>query len=105
MEICEIKWTQRAKIDLHKVYSFYTELAGEETAFKIIEELLSKVEILSDQRFVDIGAVDDQFAHLKRNYKKLIHGDIKVTYRQSSDKTKVYVNRVFHARQNPNKNR
>ncbi|MBI9036184.1 MAG: hypothetical protein JEZ03_17120 [Bacteroidales bacterium] len=67
--------------------------------------MISKVDTLSDERFVKMGAYDEEFKHLKRQYKKLIEHYIKITYRQSFSKSIVYINRVFDTRQNPNKNK
>ncbi len=105
MERYEINWTTRAKKDLRKVYNFYTESVSEEKAFEFIETILERVDMLSDARFVEMGAIDEEFKHLKKEYKKLIEKDIKVTYRLSKSKTKVYINRVFDTRQHPSKNK
>ncbi len=105
MEGFEIKWTSRAKKDLRRVYRFYCELAGEEKAFELITNLLKRVDILSDARFVNTGAIDEQFNHLQYQYKKLIEKNIKITYRQSTTKPVVYINRVFDTRQNPSRNK
>lgn len=105
MEGYEIKWTSRAKKDLRKVYFFNCELIGEEKAFKLIIQILDRVEILSDVRFVHTGSLDEQFSHLQHNYKKLIEKNIKITYRLSKTKKIVYINRVFDTRQNPSKNK
>jgi len=105
METYEINWTSRAKKDLRKVYNFYTELIGEEKAFELITTILERVDILSDRKFVKIGAIDEEFKHLKREYKKLIESNIKITYRLSSSKNVVYINRVFDTRQHPSKNK
>ena len=105
METCEVVWTSRATKDLRKVYDFYTKQIGEEKSFELIQRLLDKVDLLSDKRFVKIGAVDEEFKHLKREYKKLIAQDLKITYRLSTNKSIVYINRVFDTRQNPIKNR
>ena len=99
----QIVWTDRAKKDLQKVYSFSTELMGEEKAFAMITSLLEKLYFLSDAKFVRMGAVDEEFKHLKYQYKKIIEKDIKVTYRISSSKPIIYINRVFDTRQNPRK--
>ena len=104
MEKYEIKWTSRAKKDLKKVYDFYKELAGEDKAYELIIKVLDRVDLLSDSRYVKMGAVDEQFQHLKHQYKKLIEKNIKVTYRLSKTKSVVYINRVFETRQNPSKN-
>lgn len=105
METYEINWTSRAKKDLQKVYRFYTETINEEKAFEIITNILNRVDLLSDKKFVRIGAIDEEFKHLKRKYKKLIEKDIKITYRLSESKPVVYINRVFDTRQHPSKNK
>ena len=105
METYEINWTSRAKKDLQKVYKFYTETINEEKAFDIVTNVLKRVDLLSDSKFVKIGAIDEEFKHLKRKYKKLIEKDIKITYRLSESKPVVYINRVFDTRQHPSKNK
>jgi len=105
LETYEIVWTARAIKDLRKVYDFYTEQAGEEKAFEIIQRILNKVDLLSDKRFIKMGATDEEFKHLKRHYKKLIDQNIKITYRLSKVNPIVYINRVFDTRQNPIKNK
>ena len=105
METYEINWTSRAVKDLRKVYGFNTDVIGEEKAFELVQLLLERVDLLSDNKFVRMGAVDEEFKHLKRDYKKLIEGDIKITYRLSSNKPIVYINRIFDTRQNPLKNK
>lgn len=104
METCEIIWTSRATKDLQKVYDFYSEQIGEEKAFAIVQSILDKVDLLSDSKFVKIGVIDDEFMHLKRQYKKLIEKNIKITYRLSASKSRVYINRVFDTRLDPSKN-
>jgi plasmid stabilization system protein ParE len=105
LEKYEINWTSRAKKDLRKVYDFYTELTGEEKAFEIISGLLEQVDMLSDGTFVKMGAIDEQFRHLRHEYKKLIEKNIKITYRLSTSSPIVYINRVFETRQHPAKNK
>ena len=105
METYEIKWTSRAIKDLRKVYNFYMEFTGDTKAFELILKILERVDFLSDKRFVEMGAIDEEFRHLERKYKKLIEGDIKITYRLSTTGSVVYINRVFDTRQHPNKNK
>jgi hypothetical protein len=52
-----------------------------------------------------MGAIDEQFQHLKHDYKKLIEKNVKITYRVSASKPIVYINRVFETRQHPAKNK
>ena len=101
----EIKWTSRAVRDLRKIYHFYTDKRGEKKAFKMVQSILKKVDVLSDKRFTRIGAIDEEFKHLKREYKKLVVRNIKITYRLSSSTPTVYINRVFDTRQDPIKNK
>lgn len=101
----EIKWTKRAVKDLRKVYDFNIDVIGEDKSYALVMLLLERVDRLSDERFVQMGAIDQEFIHLKRKYKKIIEGHLKITYRLSETKPLVYINRVFDTRQNPRRNR
>ncbi len=105
METHEIIWTSRATKDLRQVYDFYCQQIGEEKAFAIIQSILDKVDILSDGKFIKIGAIDEKFKHMKHQYKKLIEKNIKITYRLRASNPIVYINRVFDTRQDPIKNK
>lgn len=98
-------WTTRAIKDLEKVTRFNALLYGFDKAVQIALKLQKGTEILENTKynFSEIGAVDIEFIHLKRNYRKLIDGHCKITYREG--KTKIYINRIFDTRQNPNKNK
>ncbi len=78
-------------------------LYGFNKAIVIATELRESTEVLENYNFKEIGAVDEDFVHLKYEYRKLIHHHCKITYREG--KTKIYINRVFDTRQNPNKNK
>jgi plasmid stabilization system protein ParE len=98
-------WTKRALSDLEKVYIFNSKIFGIKTAKNIVDKIVSKVEILQKTTFdySEVGEVDTNFAHLKRDYRKLIEGHCKITYRVGN--SKIYINRIFDTRQNPNKNK
>ena len=98
-------WTERALKDLKKINEFNSELLSEEKALKITQQIVDKVEILEDYNFdyTEIGAKDESFSHLKKEYRKLIEGNYKITYREGM--SKIYINRIFDTRQNPNKNK
>ena len=98
-------WTTRAIKDLEKVTRFNALLYGFDKAVQIALKLQKGTKILENPKydFSEIGAVDLEFIHLKRNYRKLIDGHCKITYREG--KTKIYINRIFDTRQNPNKNK
>jgi len=98
-------WTTRATKDLERVTKFYIDLYGASKARVYAIELRQSTVILEREN-VDlskVGAIDEAFTHLKYNYRKLIKGDIKITYRIG--KTKIYIVRVFDTRQHPNKNK
>jgi plasmid stabilization system protein ParE len=98
-------WTTRAINDLEKITRFNSLLFGFSKAIGIANSIKKATEILENATFdfSEIGAVDSEFTHLKREYRKLIIKDCKITYREGNDK--IYVNRIFDTRQNPNKNR
>lgn len=103
MEKYQIVWTSRAKKDLRKVFDFYALNAGHHKASSIVQSILERIDILADSRFIASGAIDEDFVHLKHSYKKLIEGNIKITYRISARKPIVYINRLFDTRQHPPK--
>lgn len=98
-------WTTRAIKDLEKVTRFNAFLYGFKKAVQIAIKIQKGTEILENPKydFSEIGQIDTEFIHLKRNYRKLIDGHCKITYREG--KTKIYINRIFDTRQNPNKNK
>ena len=98
-------WTSRAVKDLEKTTRFNALLYGFNKAVRIAIKLQKRTEILENPKydFSEIGSIDTEFTHLKRNYRKLIDGYCKITYREG--KTKIYINRIFDTRQNPNNNK
>lgn len=100
-----VVWTTRSKKDLDKVMRFNTELYGLEKAREIAFNIRQRVQILEspDVDFTKTGAIDTDFLHLKRKYRKLIGRHYKITYREG--KTRIYIARIFDTRQHPNKNK
>lgn len=70
-----------------------------------MQAIIVRVDFLVDARFTDIGSADEAFIHLKRDYRKLIEGHHKITYRKSTSDQMIYISRVFDTRQNLKKNR
>ena len=100
-----VQLTSRALKDLQKVRGFNDLLYGVSKSKKIINTIFETIEILEnpDVDFTEIGAIDEDFVHLKYDYRKLITSHYKITYRKN--KSKKYVVRIFDTRQNPNKNK
>lgn len=101
----EIIWTKRAVNDLRNAYDFNSEIYGEEKSFAIVQKIISKVELLKDERFEEIGLIDEDFQHLKDEYRKINVGYLKVNYRVGFDNNRLYINRIFDTRRNPKKNK
>lgn len=100
-----VKLTSRAVKDLKKVKKFNTKLFGEIKAQEIIDAIFGRLEILENPEsdFSEIGPIEEDFAHLKYDYRKLIEHHCKITYREG--KSKFYVIRIFDTRQHHQKNR
>jgi plasmid stabilization system protein ParE len=92
-------WTNRAVKDLEKVTRFNSKLF----VFNKAIEIQEGTEILESSDFNKISSIDEDFTHLKFEYRKLIHHHCKITYREG--KNKIYINRIFDTRQNPNNNK
>jgi len=82
-------WTNRAKKDLEKLIQFYAGLYGKEKAKEIATTIFEKVKLLENKNvdFTNIGVIDEQFSHLKYQYRKLIHKYCKITYRHGKLKS------------------
>lgn len=67
-------WTGRAKKDLDKIIRFNAKLYDLEKAIGIAYHIQKSTEILEipNNNFMEIGAVDGDFAHLKYEYRKLL---------------------------------
>ena len=100
-----VQLTSRALKDLQKVRGFNDLLYGVSKSKEIINTIFETIEILEnpDVDFTEIGAIDEDFVHLKYDYRKLITSHYKITSRKN--KSKKYVVRIFDTRQNPNKNK
>lgn len=100
-----VELTARALKDLQKIRVFNDLFYDIPKSKEIITSIFNRIEILENPTvdFTEIGAVDEEFIHLKYDYRKLIEGNYKITYRIG--KSKIYIVRVFDTRQNPNKNK
>ncbi len=76
---------------------------GFKKAIEIATEIQGATEILAFFEFSKIGSINEDFTHLKFEYRKLIYHHCKITYREGKDK--IYINRIFDTRQNPIKNK
>jgi plasmid stabilization system protein ParE len=95
----EVIWTAQARDDLQKIYEFNSLILGEEKAYSLIEGLAGKVDILYQRISGGTRYISD--INPEMNYQKLIYGYYLIFYRE--DGNRVYINKIFDARQNPEK--
>jgi plasmid stabilization system protein ParE len=95
----EIIWTDLAKQDIRQAYEFNIELMGEEKAFRLIEHLVQRTEVLYNPLSGGTRYISQRTPEI--NYQKLVEGHFAIVYRQEGHL--VYINRVFDTRQNPSK--
>lgn len=95
----EVIWTDLAKGDLQDIYESNIHVKGEEKSYQLIERLVKKADILYKGITGGTRYISDQ--HPEVNYEKLIYKYYLIIYRKAGDR--IYVNRVFDARQDPNK--
>jgi plasmid stabilization system protein ParE len=98
-----VKWTSRAVNDLEKNFRFNINIYGSEKAIEIATKIRKHTEILENSDFKGIGSIDEDFLHLKFEYRKIIYKHCKITYRIGNEY--IYINRIFDPRQNPIKNK
>ncbi len=98
-------WTKRSSKDLEKIVRFNNKQKGKEKSREIAYNIRKSTEQLENPEydFMSIGTIDDQFAHLKRQYRKIFAEGCKITYREGKDK--IFITRVFDQKQRPSKNK
>ncbi len=101
----KVELTSRALKDLQKIRLFNDELYNESKSREIISAIFQRIETLESAivDFTEIGLIDEDFVHLKYEYRKLIEEHYKITFRKG--KKNIYIVRIFDTRQNPLKNR
>ena len=95
----EVIWTAQAKDDLQKIYEFNSLILGEEKAYSLIEGLVEKADTLYQKVSGGTRYISDINPGI--NYQKLIYGYYLIFFREEGKR--VYVNKIFDARQNPEK--
>jgi len=102
-----VELTSRSLKDLQKIRVFNDNLYSISKSKEIINDIFKELEILENPTmdFTEIGVIDEEFIHLKYEYRKLVTvtSHYKITYRKG--KKAIYVVRIFDTRQNPSKNK
>jgi plasmid stabilization system protein ParE len=95
----EIIWTIQARKDLQQIYDFNSLVIVEEKAFQLIERILEKADVLSNEIPEGTRYVSQITPQI--NYQKLILENQLIIFRE--DGNRLFVNRIFDARQDPKK--
>jgi plasmid stabilization system protein ParE len=95
----EIIWTIQAKKDLQQIYDFNSLVIGEDKAFQLIDRILEKADALSKKIAGGTRYISQIAPQI--NYQKLILENHLIIFREEGNR--VFVNRVFDARQDPKK--
>ena len=100
-----VELTARSLKDLQKIRVFNDSLYSICKSKEIIDDIFKELEILENPTtdFIEIGVIDEEFIHLKYEYRKLVTSHYKIMYRKG--KKAIYVVRIFDTRQNPSKNK
>ena len=103
--VIRVELSARSLKDLQKIRAFNDNLYGVSKSKEIIGDIFKELEILENFTidFPEIGAIDEEFIHLKYEYRKLVTSHYKITYRKGS--RVIYVVRIFDTRQSPSKNK
>jgi len=92
-------WTEKAKFDLKEIFDFFLTEVSEKVANSIINSILTKTKQIEINPLS--GSIEPYLTNLKKQYRRIIEGNYKIVYR--IDGSRVYIIRVFDARQSPNK--
>ena len=103
--VIRVELSARSLKDLQKIRAFNDNLYSISKSKEIINDIFKELEILENPTidFTEIGVIDEEFIHLKYEYRKLVTSHYKITYRKG--KKAIYVVRIFDTRQNPSKNK
>jgi toxin ParE1/3/4 len=92
-----IEWSELSAKHLQNIYNYYLAEAGNRVADKIINEIITRVDILYQNPFA--GAKEELLAEYPEEFRYLVAGNYKVIY--WIEKNIITVASVFDCRQNP----
>ena len=99
--MAQIIWTKKAKQQLRSAVKYISKSSGEYYAKIVLEGIFKEIDWL--ENFPQIGQKEPLLIFKKSEYRYLVKWSYKIIYRVTSDMQKVYISRIFHTSQNPNK--
>ena len=93
----KVEVTRFAKQELQSIYDYYSSVASDSVALKVIDKILDEIETL--ENFPSLGTKEPLLEKLKREHKYLVCGNYKIIF-YKTEKV-IYVTDIFDCRQNP----
>lgn len=97
----KIIWSNFAAKQLDKIFEYYAKNISEQTAKKIVKNVLLQTEKLNKTPF--IGQIEVLLQNRKPAYRYLIYTNYKIIYTVDELKGYVKISDIFDSRQNPAK--
>jgi plasmid stabilization system protein ParE len=95
----KVLWSDFASETLRKIYIYYKEVAGQNTAVKIKGTIFSATRQLV--KYPDSGQIEENLKFLGEGHRYLIAGNYKIIYKPVNEG--LLVTDVFDTRQDPDK--
>ena len=95
----KIIWSQSAKAQLREIFSYYTAVASEQTALRLVDKIASRVNILRNNP--QAGSREESLAAYPQEFRYLVEGNYKIVYFVDENTTVIAL--VFDCRRDPAK--
>ena len=95
----KIYWTDFAKNELRKIFSYYRENASLKVALNLVLGIERETIILKSHP--EIGQEEELLKNRKQEFRYLIFRNYKIIYRLNKEKNHIEILDVFDTRQNP----
>ena len=95
----KLYWTNFAKHELHKIFSYYQKNASLKIAKEIVLGIENKTIILKS--YPNIGQKEELLKDRSQSFRYLIFKNYKIIYWNNTIKNRIDITDVFDTRQNP----
>lgn len=94
-----VEWTDFAEKQLKDIFNYYTHVADERIARRLVNKIVVRTDIL--ESYPQIGSCEELLINYQDEFRYLIQDNYKIIYRV--EKERVVIVSVFDCRQNPKK--
>lgn len=95
----QIIWSNFSELQLDSIFDYYTTKASKRTALKIIQKIITEVNILEKNPFA--GQIEELLLERKTVYRYIVVSNYKVIYQVDETDKVIKIADVFDTRQNP----